>query len=114
MNDLTKRLQDNMNLQQRLLGELKKSFRIQEFMPDAFDYGAVGVGGKSDNGYRISTAEIWFVLGNGEKRVFPATEVPRDLWPESMQTLFPCRPATRSPRALRAQQRSGFRNLNLP
>jgi hypothetical protein len=72
----------------KLSEEMQKTLRIEAFLPGAFAHGPCSIGG-SHNPYNFAGAEVHFTLGNGEKKKFPASEVPRDLWPEELQRSFP-------------------------
>ena len=70
--------QDDLRLQ------LHVSLAVQAFMPDAFEHGSCKIGGRSKE-FAPENGTVVFTLGNGEKREFPAAEVPVDLWPQDMR-----------------------------
>jgi hypothetical protein len=63
----------------KLFGALNKSQALEKFMPDAFKHGACKVQVLA-NAF-MENPKIRFVLGNGEMRVFPLSEVPADVRP---------------------------------
>jgi len=63
----------------KLSGELEKAIAIQNFMPDAFDFGPCKV--QIIANAFMENPKIRFILGNGEMRVFPLNEVPQNVRP---------------------------------
>lgn len=87
MTDLKTMLADLDDLHKRqddLRHQLHMSLAVQEFMPDAFEHGSCKIGGRSTE-MAPEKGTVTFTLGNGEKREFPAMEVPLELWPSAMR-----------------------------
>ena len=63
----------------KLSEQLEKAIAIQNFMPDAFDFGPCKVQ-LIANAF-MENPKIRFILGNGEMRVFPLNEVPQNIRP---------------------------------
>jgi hypothetical protein len=63
----------------KLGGELEKALAIQQFMPDAFSFGPCKVQVIA-NAF-MENPKIRFILGNGEKRIFPLNEIPQNVRP---------------------------------
>lgn len=72
-------LQEKTKEVAKLCGEFKKAIAIQQFMPDAFDFGPCKVQVIA-NAF-MENPKIRFILGNGEMRVFPLNEVPQNVRP---------------------------------
>lgn len=84
--------------QDELRDQLHTSLSVQAFMPDAFEHGSCEIGGQSTE-FEPEKGTIVFALGNGEKREFPAVEVPVDLWPTKMREFLRDRKSKRHQRA---------------
>jgi hypothetical protein len=72
-------LQEKTKESAKLSGELERAIAIQEFMPDAFNFGPCKVQVIA-NAF-MENPKIRFILGNGEMRVFPLNEVPKNVRP---------------------------------
>lgn len=82
--DMLAQLDELTVRQDELRIQLHMSLAVQAFMPDAFEHGSCKIGGRSTES-APEKGTIVFTLGNGEKREFPAAEVPLDLWPVAMR-----------------------------
>lgn len=75
----------------RLRAQLHTSLTVEQFMPDAFEHGSCKIGGRSTE-HSPETGTVVFTLGNGERREFPAAEVPIELWPDAMRRAYEAKP----------------------
>lgn len=94
MTDLKNMLTDLDDLtarQNALREQLHMSLAVQAFMPDAFEHGSCKIGGRSTE-HDPELGTVVFTLGNGERREFPAREVPLDLWPDAMRRAYEAKP----------------------